>query len=211
MEKFSRRLIFIGVGGQGVVLVTRIISQSVVEEGYRVVIGETHGQAIRGGTTLTHMLYGEEEIYSPLIMKGTADAIIGFEPMETVRALPYLRRGGVVVYNRHPVHPVTVKIGEEEYPTPGELFSKINSIDGRVYGLDATKIAEELGSRRVANILLLGVMTGAFDLGIQLDTIRESIMRNVPPGTVEANLKAFNKGIEYAKREQPSRKHKNFL
>lgn len=197
MNGFRVRMLLAGVGGQGVMLVTRTISEAAIKAGYRVMVAETHGQAVRGGSTMSHLTYGTNGIDSPLIMKATADIVLGFEPIETLRALPFLREGdGVVVYSVKSILPLTMRYGAEKYPSLDEVGKCIARCSSRVFGLDAVSLARDSGSVRTVNIVLLGASYGAFDMGIKEGIILEILKSSVPAGTEDVNLRAFEIGKE---------------
>ena len=197
MNGLRVKMLLVGVGGQGVMLVTRTISEAAIKAGYRVLVAETHGQAVRGGSTMSHLTYGTNGVDSPLIMKATADIVLGFEPIETLRALPFLRGGdGVVVYSVKPIIPLTMRYGEEKYPSLEEVGECIAKYSTKVFGLDALNLAREAGSVRTVNTVLLGASYGAFDMGIPDDIILETLKSSVPAGTEDVNLRAFEIGKE---------------
>jgi len=113
--KEVKSILFIGVGGQGTILASKILSEGLLRNGYDVKMSEVHGMAQRGGSVTTQVRFGEK-VYSPLIEKGKADAIVAFEKSEALRALPYLKEGGHLIVNDYEIHPVPVLIGLEKYP-----------------------------------------------------------------------------------------------
>jgi len=196
LEEFQRRLVFVGIGGQGVILVARIMGAAATKAGYTVMGAETRGNAVRGGTALAHMGYGIRRVFSPLTMKGTADAVVGFEPMEALRMLPYLSpRRGVVVYNTEPVIPVPARI-RPEYPELEELQKVIAECSPRAIPLDAAAIAKKAGTSKASNTVLLGALSAALDLRIPEETLLEALLATVPPGTEGLNTRAFELGKE---------------
>jgi indolepyruvate ferredoxin oxidoreductase beta subunit len=197
MGGFRLRMLLVGVGGQGVMLVTRTISEAAIKAGYKILVAETHGQAVRGGSTSSHLTYGEDGINSPLIMKGTADIVLGFEPVETLRALPFLRwADGVVVYSVKSILPLTMRFGAEKYPPLDEVGRGIARCASKVFALDAVDLAKAAGSQRTVNTVLLGASYGAVNMGMPEGVLLDVLKGSVPPGTEDVNVRAFAIGKE---------------
>lgn len=193
--KGNLNVILAGVGGQGVILSSTIIGEAAVEEGLSVRIAESRGLAQRGGIVVSHIRIGRG-IYSPLIPKGMADGIVGFEPMEFLRHCEYLRGdGGFGIVNGNPILPVTSRIGLEKYPDYEAMMEAIRSSAERVYIIDGSGIAERLGNPNMLSIVMVGALYAVAKPPISRRAMEESIRRNVPKGTEEANLKAFEEGI----------------
>lgn len=184
-----------GVGGQGTILASRLLTQGLLDAGLDVKMSEVHGMSQREGPVLTHVRYGEK-VYSPVVERRSADIIVGFEELEVLRNLDYLRRDGkgVVVLNRARVNPIGVQNGTEKYPE--NILELIEARAGRVIALDATAKARELGNARVMNIILLGVLVQAMNLK-EIDWAR-IIAENVKAPYVALNQAALNLGISLA-------------
>lgn len=184
-----KNILLIGVGGQGTILTSKILSKGFVENGYDVKMAEIHGMSQRGGSVTTQIRYGEK-VYSPVIEKGTADIIVSFEKTEALRWLEYLKEDGILVVNDYEIHPVTVAIGMAEYPDGviEEYKSRVNN----VHILKAHKIAEELGNTKCMNIVLLGALVKMFNLE-NIDW-KALIKDSLPAKVVDLNIKAFEKG-----------------
>lgn len=184
-----KNILLIGVGGQGTILTSKILTKGFVENGYDVKMAEIHGMSQRGGSVTTQIRYGEK-VYSPVIEKGTADIIISFEKSEALRWLEYLKEDGILVVNDYEIHPVTVAIGMAEYPDGiiEEYKSKIKN----VHIVKAHRIAEELGNTKCMNIVLLGSLVKMF----KLESIdwKKLIKDSLPAKVVDLNIKAFEKG-----------------
>jgi|YelNatPaOPRAMG01_1025707.scaffolds.fasta_scaffold155685_2 indolepyruvate ferredoxin oxidoreductase beta subunit len=195
MMKGGLNVILAGVGGQGVILSSTIIGEAAVEEGLSVRIAESRGLAQRGGIVTSHIRIGRE-IYSPLIPKGMADGIVGFEPMEFLRHCEYLKgNGGFGVVNKEPILPVTARIGLEKYPDYGAMMDAIMGSADRIYIIDGSGIAKRLGNPNMLSTVMVGAFYAAAKPPISKRALEEAIRRNVPKGTEEANLKAFEEGI----------------
>ncbi len=186
-----RSILFVGVGGQGTILASKILTQGLLKAGYDVKMSEVHGMAQRGGSVTTQVRFGKK-VYSPLIEKGTTDVIVAFEKSEAARWVPYLKKGGTLIVNDHEIHPVTVLIGSEKYPENVNDILKQN-VENTVI-INAAAIAEELGNIKAQNIVLLGALLKALNMEeIDWNSIIES---NVPEKALELNKKALIKGIE---------------
>ena len=196
----NKDILICGVGGQGTVLASRIIAAAAMTEGHTVHSAETIGMAQRGGPVTSHVRIGQEA-YSPLIPSGKADMIIGFEPAEVLRNLPYLAKEGLAVVNTTAVKPVTASLADTGYDgteAVAYLQSHVNCIL-----VDGEAECEKLGSVKFLNILLLGIAAGSGRLAISRETITEEIVKRVPPKFCDANLQAFEAGygIGEAKRD----------
>lgn len=187
-------VLLVGVGGQGTILATRVLAGVLVEEGFDVKMSEVHGMSQRGGSVVTFVRYGDK-VYSPLVERGTADLILAFEKLEALRYLPYLKPEGTLVVNDLALLPAPVLLGKAEYP-----YNALDILKQKVKDLvvvDAAKLAEEkTGNVRTQNIVLLGALAKRMD--IPPGTWEKVVSENVPPKTVEANLKAFWAGWEGA-------------
>lgn len=186
-------VLLVGVGGQGTILAARILSGVLQEAGYDVKMSEVHGMSQRGGSVVTFVRYGEK-VFSPLVEKGKADMILSFEKLEALRWLPYLHPEGTIVVNDLALLPAPVLMGQAEYPY--NALDILKEKTKKLITLDAAKIAEEeVGNIRTQNVVLLGAM--AKHLDIPEEIWHKVIRENVPPKTVDANLKAFAAGGKY--------------
>ncbi|MDR2606667.1 MAG: indolepyruvate oxidoreductase subunit beta [Oscillospiraceae bacterium] len=160
----TTNLLFTGVGGQGTILTTKLLSGALAEAGYDVKMSEIHGMAQRGGTVNTQLKYGEK-VYAPNIGEGEADYVVAFEKAEGLRALPYLKPGGTLITDDREIYSMPVLLGQQEYPHDW-LNSGIEGIAIRV--IPAYAIASEMGSSRDANIVLLGAIAKLLDIKINI-------------------------------------------
>lgn len=186
-------VIIAGVGGQGVLLTSKILAETALSMGFDVKQSEVHGMAQRGGSVVSYVRFGDK-VYSPLVSEGECDLIIGFEPLETARYVHTLKEEGVVVYNNYKISSITVSIGAEKYT---ENIEKIISNNAkRSYPFDATKLAVEAGDKRALNIVLLGAVMRflPFEKSIVLDVMGKNVKKNI----LEINKRAFEKGFSYA-------------
>ncbi|MGZ3513118.1 MAG: indolepyruvate oxidoreductase subunit beta [Thermodesulfobacteriota bacterium] len=189
MDQSTTNILVSGVGGQGVILASDIMSEVFMEAGYDVKKSEVHGMAMRGGIVTSHFRFGKK-VYSPLIKEGEVDILFAFEQLEGLRWINYLRPTGRIVMNDHKVNPPAVNLGEVEYPKgiPEIVQSKIKNF----YLVKGTEIALELGDVRAANVVLLGAISKFFE--VNGDLWLKTILNNLPTKVHELNRKAFSAG-----------------
>ena len=182
-------VMIVGVGGQGSLLASKLLGRLLVDEGYDVKVSEVHGMSQRGGSVVTYVRFGDK-VYSPIITDGEADIIISFEKLEAGRYANYLKKDGKIVVNTQQIDPMPVIIGATEYPENvlDELMAKGVSVDA----LDALTLAEEAGSSKAVNIVLMGKASKYFD--IPYEKWIAAIENTVAPKFVEMNKKAFDLG-----------------
>jgi indolepyruvate ferredoxin oxidoreductase beta subunit len=180
-----------GVGGQGVVLASYVLSHAALAEGLDVKQSEVHGMSQRGGSVSSHLRFGQR-IWAPLVATGTADVLLSFEALETLRYLHWLRPGGQVIYNALRINPSPVAAGLASYPDDVDQCIAVRCPGARA--VDAAALAKEAGEARAANMVMLGAASTALPLAVA--TIEDVIAATVPPKTVEANLRAFRLGRE---------------
>lgn len=186
----TKSLLLVGVGGQGTILVSKILSEGLLEEGYDVKMAEIHGMSQRGGSVTTQIRFGDK-VYSPTVNKGDADVLVSFEKVEALRYIPQLKKDGILIINEEEIWPLPVLSGLEEYPEG--VMEEIKEKLANVVSVDARKIAEELGEPRSANIVMLGLMVKA--LGIDKIDWVSKIKKFLPERFHEANIKAFERGL----------------
>ena len=184
----TKKIMIVGVGGQGTLLASRILGNTVINEGYDVKVSEVHGMSQRGGSVVTYVKYGEK-VYSPIIGKGEADVILAFELLEAYRALPYLKKGGKLIVNDQKIDPMPVITGAASYPDG--ITEKLASV-ADVTIVDALSLAKEAGNMKAVNVVLIGVMAKAGD--IPYEKWVETIRATVPAKFLDINLKAFDLG-----------------
>lgn len=189
--------ILAGVGGQGTVLASKLIAQAGLSSGQMVRTAETIGMAQRGGCVVSHVRTGAH-IDSPLVPVGQADIIIGFEPAEAVRNLPYLKKGGTAVVARKAVRPVTASLTGSSYDGSDMLDYLSQNVEHLIL-VDGEAICQEIGSPKALNIALLGAALEA--LGIAAEQMEAVIRASVRPQFVEMNLKALHAGMNAARKE----------
>ncbi len=189
-------IVICGVGGQGNILLSRIIGRILAGKGYRVTIGETFGAAQRGGSVYSSLRVSKKRTYGPLVPEGRAHFIAGLEPLETLRMLCTFGNAEVsAVTNMSPTYPVAVLTRKARYPDADELRSAIEKLSGNSWFLNATAIAGELKAPIVANIVMLGAITATGRIPIQVEEVEQEMKNTFPASAIEINLQAFQKGL----------------
>ena len=186
----TRNILLTGVGGQGTILAAKMLTIGLLEEGYDVKMSEIHGMSQRGGSVTSQVRYSDDQVFSPVIEKGTADIIVSFEKMEALRNLDYIKPGGTVVVNSEEIPSMTVLTGEEEYSS--SVMDEIRGAVDNVPEIDASGLARDLGNVKAANVILLGALVKA--MGLDSIDWERIIRENVKEKFVELNLKAFEAG-----------------
>lgn len=185
----NKNIILCGVGGQGTVLASKIIAAAAMAKNWQVMSAETIGMAQKGGSVFSHVRIGDD-LYSPMMEHGEADIIIAFEPAEAVRMLPYLKQGGTVVVNSHPIMPVNSVLGGGNYKAE-EMLDYLKKTTAKLVVLDCHKACEELGSSKVVNMVLLGAALQTGELPFTEEDIVDIIHQKVKPQFHELNEKAL--------------------
>jgi indolepyruvate ferredoxin oxidoreductase beta subunit len=181
-----------GVGGQGVILFSDLLSSIALSSGLDVKESEVHGMAQRGGSVNTHVRFGPK-VYSPLIEVGTADLVVAFEKLEAVRYVHFLAEDGRLVYDSYRLDPLPVKLGMVERPDDEQLDSRIRARTASAVEVNAFDKAVELGNQRVQNVIMLGAVSRYLDF--PEDAYLEAIRTNVKEKYVDLNLRAFEAGV----------------
>ena len=185
----TKDIMIVGVGGQGTLLASRILGNTVITEGYDVKVSEVHGMSQRGGSVVTYVKYGDK-VFSPIIDKGEADIILAFEMLEAYRAMPYLKKGGKMIVNTQEIAPMPVITGAAVYPEA--LVEKMQAAGIAIDAIDALSLAEQAGSAKAVNLVLLGCLSKYFDF--TEEEWMEAIEKSVPPKFLELNKTAFALG-----------------
>ncbi len=184
----AKNILICGVGGQGTVLAAKVLSQAAIAMGEKVLSAETIGMAQRGGSVVSHVRIGAD-VYSPLVPLAQADILIAFEAAEAVRNIDYLKKGGTVIVNRKIVQPVTASLSGTAF-SEEDMLSYLEKTGAKVIAVDTDEACRELGSAKVANIVLLGAAcrTALLDK----TQIEEAIRSLVKPDFYELNIRALN-------------------
>ena len=189
-----KNILLCGVGGQGTILISRILTEGLIKAGYDVKMSEVHGMAQRGGSVSTQVRFGEK-VYSPLFGKGQADISVAFERMEAVRYADYLKPDGTCIINDYRLTPMSVAVGAAVYP---ENATESMSDVFKTVVIPAADIAAEVGSTRSMNIVLLGSLVRVLDLKSPETEDWIEIIKNILPEKLwDVNVAAFKAGFEY--------------
>ncbi|MCK4667287.1 indolepyruvate oxidoreductase subunit beta [Candidatus Dependentiae bacterium] len=184
-------VLIVGVGGQGVITASEIVSEVVLNSGYDIKKSEIHGMSQRGGSVSSHIRFSKEKVYSPVAPKGSVDFMLSFEKMEGLRWIDHIKKDAVAIINDYRWDPLPVSSGKIEY-TP-EVNEKIKARRKAII-YKATDLAAEIGNIRVTNIVLLGTLAKL--LPIEKEKWLEVIKKKVPPKTIDLNIKAFEEGYK---------------
>lgn len=183
-----KNILLVGVGGQGTILASKILTAGLIDAGYDVKMSEIHGMSQRGGSVSTQVRFGDK-VNAPIIGEGQADVIVAFESMEALRALPYLKKGGKLIINDFEIPSMPILTGAADYPQG--IISAISE-KADVLAFKAAEVAEKLGNPKTMNVVLLGALLKAINVeGIDW---KEIIASNVKKGFEDINIKAFEAG-----------------
>ena len=185
----TKNVMIVGVGGQGSLLASKLLGYLLLTEGYDVKVSEVHGMSQRGGSVVTYVRFGEK-VYSPIIDKGEADFIVSFEKLEAARYVEYLKTDGRIVVNTQEIDPMPVITGAAGYPE--DLIEKLKALGVAVDALDCLSLAEEAGSAKAVNLVLMGRLSRYFD--IPEEKWLSAIEKCVPAKFEDLNRKAFALG-----------------
>ena len=188
----TTNIMIVGVGGQGSLLASKLLGQLLVAEGYDVKVSEVHGMSQRGGSVVTYVKYGEK-VNSPMICDGEADFIVSFEKIEAARWVSCLKPDGRIIVNTQKIDPMPVITGAAVYPDA--IIDELKAAGVAVDALDALSLADEAGSSKAVNIVLMGRLAKYMDIPYERWT--EEIEKSVKPQFIEINKKAFELGYSY--------------
>jgi indolepyruvate ferredoxin oxidoreductase beta subunit len=196
MEKIRLRIFLTGVGGQGTLLASRVLGEAALEAGFSPLVSETHGMAQRGGIVVSTVVLGE--LKSPIISPGEADVLLGFEALEAFRALNYCHAKTLVIANTAAMPPYPVAIGQAKYPPVGRLMELLAKNVGGLLAFDAGDRARRAGSPLAVNMVLLGALAASASLPFSDADLRQILSTRTNPKFLEANLLAFQSGVDAA-------------
>ncbi|MBN2467726.1 MAG: indolepyruvate oxidoreductase subunit beta [Deltaproteobacteria bacterium] len=185
-------VLFVGVGGQGTLVASKIMVEALLKAGFDVKKSEIHGMAQRGGSVISQVRFGPV-VYSPLIRYGEGDIMVSFEQLEALRYLDYLHRDSLIFLNDQKILPPSVSMGIEVYPE--NIFTTLKSRFKNTFLIEGLQVAQNAGNARVLNIVLLGVLSRhlALDEKTWIETLREKL----PPSLIDVNVRGFLLGREY--------------
>ena len=182
----TQNIMIVGVGGQGSLLASKLLGRILLQKGYDIKVSEVHGMSQRGGSVVTYVRFGDK-VYSPVIDKGEADYIVSFELLEAARWTEYLKPGGKIVVNTQKINPMPVITGVAEYPQ--NLVEQMRSAGLEVDAVDALALAQQAGSAKAVNIVLMGHLSRYFDF-TEADWM-EALENSVPAKYLQMNKTAF--------------------
>jgi len=182
-----------GVGGQGVLFISEIVGMAALKEGLDVRVAEIHGMAQRGGSVTCNVRMGKR-VYSPTITKGTADLIIGLEPLEVLRLLGYAHDETIIALNMNPIVPSSATLSGVPYPPMNEILKEISRVSKKTVTVNTTDIALKVGNPATQNAAMLGFVSALKRLPVKHQTLRNTIGERSPPKYRDVNLKAFDLG-----------------
>jgi len=186
----TRNIVIVGVGGQGSLLACNLMGRALMLEGYDAKVSEVHGMSQRGGSVVTYVRYGDK-VYSPIVDDGQAELLVSFELLEAARWFNVLAPGGTVVTNTQKINPIPVIMGAAKYPE--NLLGKFENNGVKVDAIDALALAEEAGSSKTVNIVMMGRLSKYFPFAEE--TWLKALEETVPPKFLEMNKKAFQLGV----------------
>ena len=186
----TKNIMIVGVGGQGSLLASKLLGKVLLDKGYDVKVSEVHGMSQRGGSVVTYVRFGDK-VYSPIIDEGECDVLISFEKLEAARYISFMKKGGVIVTNTQEIDPMPVITGQCDYPS--DILEKVKELDVKIDELDCLSIANEAGSSKAVNIVLMGRLSNYFS-DISVEEWEKAIRTSVPEKFLELNLKAFSMG-----------------
>ena len=186
----TRNIMIVGVGGQGSLLASRLLGRLLITRGYDVKVSEVHGMSQRGGSVVTYVRFGDK-VYSPIVDKGEADFIVSFALLEAARYAEDLRKGGKIVTSTQKINPMPVITGAAQYPE--NLVEKLRAAGAELVAVDALSLAEQAGTAKASNVVLMGVLAARMDYPMEL--WQKAIEQCVPAKFLELNKKAFELGL----------------
>jgi len=192
-------MIISGIGGQGVVSAGTIIAEAAIEDGLSIRNSDSTGLAQRGGSVHSHIKIGDE-VTSSIVHPGTADVVLGFEPLEATRFAHMLKPGGVAIVNSDPILPVTAKNGMLKYPLMDELKRVFEERGVKAFWVNGVEMAKMIGNNWTLNSIMLGYTAAKAKLPMSIETLKRCLAAHVPQRTVEVNLKAFDLGFDLGSR-----------
>ena len=192
----TKRIVFIGVGGQGNLLASRLLGEAALSLNIPAVVSEIHGMAQRGGVVESAVLLGD--VTSPIVSNAEADVLLGFEPLETLRGLGKCNKDTIVITNTHPLPPFTVAVGQGTYPPVDKTLDMIRNKAKKVIALDGNAMATKAGNPLSLNMVMLGALIGSGTIPIGAQDMKKTISTSTKKAFLESNLKAFDLGLESA-------------
>lgn len=194
MKGENLKIHVVGVGGQGVILFSRIVGSAAQRSGKNVIMSEIHGMSQRGGVVESSVVIGRA--FSPMIEEGAGDVLVAFEPVEAARQKRMIRKSGIIITSTNPLVPATVGIGLDIYPGVGGIIASLKEDFESVFAFDAPGIAANAGSSKIVSAVFLGALAGIRDFPLSGGILLESLLEIVPAGAAEMNTRGFKAGME---------------
>jgi indolepyruvate ferredoxin oxidoreductase beta subunit len=188
----TKSILICGVGGQGILTASDLLSDVLLLDGFQVKKSEVHGMSQRGGDVISTVRYGDE-VFSPLPALNETEYILAFEKLEALRNINYLSGKGIMLVNDFEWQPLPVAAGLEKYPQ--NIEARLKELAGTVVLIPATRMAIELGNEKASNVILIGLLASRMEIKSQLWL--DVIVRKVPPRFKDLNLKAFESGFGF--------------
>ncbi len=196
-EREPLNLIVCGIGGQGNVLLSRLLARAFYKKGYNATVGETFGLSQRGGNVMSHVRISRKRSYGPLVPEGQGHIIVSLEPLETVRVLGgYGNPEIAVISNLRPVYPIAAIIGEKEYPDMGEIRRIIRELSAKCWFLDATQISLEMGNPILTNMIIIGALVQANVVDLTMSDIEATLHDTFAKEVAQTNIIAATRGMQ---------------
>ena len=192
----DKNFLIAGVGGQGTILASDIMAEAGMLAGYDVKKTDVLGLAIRGGSVVSHIRWGEK-VDAPMSMRGEVDYLLAFEPIEALRQIEFLNKESTIIFNEYKISPVIVSSGLAMYPADSVIEKALKDSAKDIYSINATGKAVEIGSVKAVNVMMLGALSSFLDINIEV--WKRAIKKFVPEKLREVNLKAFHNGREMVK------------
>ena len=192
----DKNFLIAGVGGQGTILASDIMAEAGMLAGYDVKKTDVLGLAIRGGSVVSHIRWGEK-VDAPMSMRGEVDYLLAFEPIEALRQIEFLNKESTIIFNEYKISPVIVSSGLAIYPADSVIEKALKDSAKDIYSINATGKAVEIGSVKAVNVMMLGALSSFLDINIEI--WKKAIKKFVPEKLREVNLKAFHNGREMVK------------
>ena len=193
----SLNLIVCGTGGQGNVLLSRLVARMYAAKGYYVTIGETFGMSQRGGNVMSHVRISRTRSYGPLIPEGQGHIIISIEPTETIRVLGVYGNPDIaIITNTRPIYPISTITGESDYPEIEEIKRVIRELSAKSWFLDATRISLEMGNPILTNMIMMGALVGVGMTELTMDDLEDVLQDTFAEEIAKTNIDAAKRGIE---------------
>ncbi|MDD5703177.1 MAG: indolepyruvate oxidoreductase subunit beta [Dehalococcoidales bacterium] len=197
LSKTKKDILMVGVGGQGIILASDVLSEVALAVGLDVKKTDTLGMAQRGGSVTSHLRIGGK-VWSPLISPAEADVLLAFEKLEAARWVNYLKPEGLAILNNFSIPPLAISMGKQTYPTDKEIIDSFHQRTKNIHLIEGSKQAELLGDVRTLNIFMLGFLSYFLQESFKLDLWQKCIANQLPAKILDINLNSFKKGREVA-------------